>query len=189
MTITFFAGPEDLTLVAEGLFAIPGLTAFEAYSEIGAEPRSFSSATDLFAALSKQAPAHLVLWWKSAMPHPVTRRFRLTSGGERSTVEGCGLFSFLAGTATSNVLTPTSISWFTEAGARAKCGVLPGPASVDWPVHRRVGGQVTRLVRSRLAVAHVPGRPILPQALALANSGFALKDSAGTPWHYPIGAT
>ena len=191
MSITFFAGPEDLTLVVEGLFAIPGLTAFEAYSEIGAEPRSFSSATGLFAALSTQpqAPAHFVLWWKSAMSHPTTRRFRLTAGGERSTVEGCGLFTFLAGTATPNVLTPTAISWFTEAGARAKCTVLPDPASVDWPAHRRVGGQVARLIRSRLAVAHVPGRPILPQALVLAHSGFALKDSEGTPWNYPIGAT
>ena len=191
MSITFFAGPEDLILVAEGLFAIPGLTAFEAYSEIGAEPRSYSSATGLFASLSTkpQAPAHFVLWWKSAMPQPNTRRFRLTSGDERSAVEGCGLFTLLAGTASRNVVTPTAISWFTEAGARMKCTVLPGPASVDWPAHRRIGTQVARVIRSRLAVAHVPGRPVLPQALALAHSGFALKDSEGTPWHYPIGAT
>jgi len=189
MSITFFAGPEDLPLVAEGLFAMPGLTAFEAYSGVGAEPRSFSSATDLVAALSTQAPAHFVLWWQSAMPYPNTRRFSLTSGGTRSTVEGCGLFTFLAGAATPNVLTPTAISWFTEAGARAKCTVLPGPESVDWPAHRRVGAQVARLIRSRLAVAHVPGRPILPQALGLAQAGIALKDSTGTPWNYPIGAT
>jgi len=189
MSSTFFAGPEDLTLVADGLFAIPGLTVFEAYSVIGAEPQSFSSANDLVAALSTPIPAHFVLWWQSAMSHPNIRRFRLTSGGERSTVEGCGLFTFLAGAATPGVLMPTAISWFSETGARAKCTVLPGPDSVDWPAHRRLGAQVARLIRSRLAVAHVPGRPILPQALALARSGFALKDSAGTPWDYPIRAT
>lgn len=189
MSVTFFAGPADLAVLAESLFLIPGLTVYEAYSQAGAKPLSFTTAPPLQAALAGARHGHFRLWWAETMRRPAIRRISLRAGGHRYTVEGCGLFALLPGALSETVLTPTALTWFSEAGARAKCGVTPGPAAVNWPEHRRVGNRLTSLVRRTLAVASTPGRPVLPEALALHAAGRALKDDPSTPWSYAVGAT
>ncbi len=57
---------------------------------------------------------------------------------------------------------------------------------VNWDALKTLSNRIQYHIRKRLAVAKVPGRPVLPQAFELARSGYALKEAAQTPWEYEL---
>ena len=52
---------------------------------------------------------------------------------------------------------------------------------MDWQALERLSERVRNHIRRRLAVARVPGRPVLPEAYKLARSGYALKEFMKSP--------
>jgi len=188
MSVTFFATTEDIVTFIERVFAKHSLTAYEDYSVPGAVLRSFSSAGDT-ATLLRSSNARLGLWFPEAMSEPAIVRIDLKAGSFRWTVQGCGLFWLSVGILKPPKLTASYLSWFTEAGARTKCRVTPGPEAVSWPAHKRVGAFLTSLVRRTLAAATVSGRPVLAGALGEHRSGLQLVEHLGAPFEYRVGAT
>jgi hypothetical protein len=57
---------------------------------------------------------------------------------------------------------------------------------VNWESLKTLSNRIQYHIRKRLAVAKVPGCPVLPQAHELARSGYALKLAAQTPWAYEL---
>jgi hypothetical protein len=57
---------------------------------------------------------------------------------------------------------------------------------VNWEALKTVSNRIQYHIRKRLAAGKVPGRPVLPQALELAQSGYALKLATQTPWAFEL---
>jgi hypothetical protein len=188
MSVTFFAMRDDVLTLLERVFAKYRLTAYEAYSAPGAFLQSLPSATET-AALLHATTAQIALWFPEAMPQPSIERIDLEGGSFRWAVRGCGLFRFSVGILKPPKLTASHLSWFTEAGARAKCRVTPGPDAVAWLAHKRIGTFITGLVRRTLCAATVSGRPVLTAALGEHRSGLRLVEHLGAPCEYQVPAT
>ena len=62
----------------------------------------------------------------------------------RFSVQGCGLYSLLIGAANSEGIRKCELSYWTEAGANQRCAVEPGPSTVDWVFHKRLGASLAR---------------------------------------------
>ena len=156
MSVTFFAMPDDVLTFIERVFVKYRLTAYEDYSVPGAALRSFSSASDTATFL--RSSTRIALWFPEAMPEPSIVRIDLKDGSFRWNVQGCGLFWFHVGISKPPKLVASYLSWFTEAGAQAKCRVSPGPDTVAWLAHKRVATFLTGLLRRTLCAATVSGR-------------------------------
>jgi hypothetical protein len=57
---------------------------------------------------------------------------------------------------------------------------------VNWKELKTLSNKIQYHIRKRMAVAKVPGCPVLPHAYELARSGYALKLAAQTPWAYEL---
>jgi hypothetical protein len=57
---------------------------------------------------------------------------------------------------------------------------------VNWEALQKVSNRIQYHIRKRLGVGKVPGRPVLAQALGLANAGYALKLATQTPWQFQL---
>jgi hypothetical protein len=187
MSITFYAGPDDLGQVFAQALSIPALVVLECYSVPGSDLRRFASSHDAVAALLTGS-RQFCLWSPRIMPEPHVARVDLGSGRERLTAQGCGLFWLNAGLIVGNTITASHLSWFTESGARAKCSVTPGPDSVDWAVHKTLANHLQGVVRRKLRVASVPGRAILREALSKYEAGWQLKEHIGATRSITVGA-
>jgi hypothetical protein len=186
MNLRFFAAPDDFHLLLEACLAEPGSQLFEAYSQFNEEVRVFLSSSAAVQALALGHDPHgtgnagfLTLWAPTVMPHPTVRRFDITSrkyppGTWRETTEGCGLFRLHTGGIHHQAIIASTMDAFTERGARAKCGVRPGPEAVDWAAHSSLTRRLTRLIRRQLAVARAGPYPVLPAALQSHRAGTRL---------------
>ena len=119
---------------------------YETYSNFDADLRQLKSIDDLHTTRSTPAVSQLSLWSPTIMPPPVIERIELKDRRHsfRHTVRGCGLFTILLGDAK----TPSAISYWSEAGARARCTVVPGPETVNWPAHKKLGARLIRRAKS-----------------------------------------
>ena len=197
--MTFFAAPEDFPGLLSALLAEPGRRLFEVYSTPGQRARTFVAAADtapLELGLDRHGngvAVHLALWVPAVMPAPSIRRVRLNPGvasdaGWREAVEGCGLIWLHSGGLKGDTITASSIGWFTQRGAETKCTVSPGPAAVNWSVHKSVTGTVARLLRRQLAAAHASSHPVLAGALARHRAGARLVSGLGAKQEYRVEA-
>lgn len=57
---------------------------------------------------------------------------------------------------------------------------------MDWEALKTLSNRIQYHVRKRMAAGMVPGRPVLPQALELARSGYALKLATQTHWQFEL---
>lgn len=185
VNLSFFALPEDFFPLLEACLAHPGTRLLEAYSVFNMPVREFGTGAQAVAGLDLGRDPHgtgcaalLGLWAPDVMPHPNIRRIELSPtefppGTWRETTEGCGLFWFHTGGVHGDTIVASTLSAFTERGARAKCGVTPGPDAVDWKAHELFAKELTRGAR-RLSPARAGRILVLPAALKAHRAGAAL---------------
>lgn len=181
--VTFFAAREDLLDVIRFAVDDAGCGLIEAYSQFDREPREFES-TDAIAALPElgtDTGLQLALWHPAAGQAPIRRRIELKPGAvpghtHRYTVEGCAVLTLQCRGVRGGVLTASSLSWWTEAGARAKAAPSLGADRVNWTALSSLGRRLRYHVTRRLARGSAGGRSVLAEALELARGGTRLRD-------------
>ena len=148
----FHVDAANLASWFEHVFAGTDCVIYETYSDYDAELRVFPSLSALLAACPINPPSHsrniyqLSLWSPTVMPEPHVKRIELKVKGHnfRFSVQGCGLYSLLIGAANSEGIRKCELSYWTEAGANQRCAVEPGPSTVDWVFHKRLGASLAR---------------------------------------------
>jgi hypothetical protein len=187
VSVRFFATSEDLASLLRAVFAALPASVVQSCSHPGQRLIQCETVTEAVDLLFN-GEAQLGLWFPAVMPAPNIRRIALQEGGFRFCAEGCGLFWLNVGHMSSSIICASTVSWFTEAGAYAKCNVVPGPGAVDWPAHRRIAARLSSLIRRGLSVTSVSGRSVLPGALAAHRAGCRLKEHANAPYDYTVAA-
>lgn len=192
--LDFFAAAADQRAVMEFLFSSTDVRVFESYSEFDADLREFRSTNELAAAFPLGTDPHggghavlLQLWSPSVMRDLTIERFALNPAkckGHtfRHRIEGAGLIQLYFGGVCGRVVTMSHFGHQSRARAQ-KWGIDQG---VDWEALKTLSNRIQYHVRKRLAAGAVPGRPVLPQALELARSGYALKLATRTPWQFEL---
>ncbi len=192
--LNFFAAESDQTALATFLFSSTDVRVFESYSEYGQELREFRSLDELAAVFPLGQDKHgngtaalLQLWSPSVMKDLEIERIALRPeccGGHtfRYCIKGGALIQLYLGGVHERVVTKSHFGHFSEKGA-SKWGLDGG---VNWHELKTLSNKIQYHIRKRLAVAKVPGCPVLPQAYELAQSGYALKLAAQTPWEYSL---
>ena len=193
--INFFGVREDHTAVFDYIFTETNFRVFETYSEFDQDLREFKSVDELLKTFDLGVDGHgnasspfICLWSPSIIPEPTFRKINLKVKGHtfRYVIEGCGLLFILFGGIHGEIITKSKITFFSEKGARKKCGVIPGPDDVNWEAKKKIVGKLKYHIQKRLRGAPVKGGAILKNALEHVENGFALKESAGTPWAYKV---
>jgi hypothetical protein len=196
--IRFFAARQDLLAVLDFAFEQPGLQVLEMDSEPGHDLRRFTDRAALAALPALGLDPHgdgfalqLALWTPTVRTFPRIRRIDLkpgTAGGQtfRYTVEGWGLIVLQCGGRHDGVVTASKLGWSTEAGARKKAVATSELDAINWTEHRRLASRFRYHLTERLAVARVPARVILPDALQLHRAGAALKDRVRAPETFTV---
>ena len=194
--LDFFAARADQVALLDFLFAETDVRVFESYSAFGLELREFFSASDVERACALGEDPHgtgsavlLQLWSSSVMDELTTRRLNLDPvkcGGHtfRHTIEGGGLIQLYFGGIRGTVLTKSHFGHNSQKRAEA-WGVATG---VNWDALMRLSHRIQYHIRNRLAVAKLPGRPVLEEALRLVKEGYTLKEAAGATWAYDADA-
>jgi hypothetical protein len=135
---------------------------YEAYSLFDSPLREFKSVAELADAFElgvdpegQGFAQHLALWSPTVMPTPNIRHIALKVPNHqyRFAAEGCGLFFLHLGGIHKGSLTASTLSYWSEAGARQRCMVTPGPDCVNWVAHKKLGGTLSRQAKR---VARVP---------------------------------
>ena len=192
--LDFFAAEADQRALVTFLFSATNVRVFESYSEYGRELREFRSVDELADAFrlgtderGNGTAVLLQLWSPSVMKDLVITRIALRPeycAGHtfRYRIDGGALIQLYLGGVHERVITKSHFGHFSEVGAR-KWGLDDG---VDWQELKTLSSKIQYHIRKRLAVAKVPGRPVLPKAFELVRSGYALKDAAQTPWEYRL---
>jgi hypothetical protein len=182
-SVTFFATRVDLLDVVRFAGDDCGCRVMEAYSRFDSELREFASAHALedLEELGTSSELQLALWHPASGPAPRHRRVDLRPGAvpgrtHRYTVEGCSVLTLQCGGIRGDVLTASSLGWWTEAGARAKAAAELGAADVNWPALTSLARRIRYHITRRLAHGSARGRPVLTSALELARRGARLKD-------------
>jgi hypothetical protein len=192
--LNFFAAEPDQKAVVTYLFSSTDVRVFESYSEFGRDLREFRS----FDALAATFPlgedkygngyaVTLMLWSPSVMKDLTIKRIALIPekcNGHtfRYQIDGGALIQLCFGGVHEKTVTRSNFAHNSEVRAR-KWGVADG---VDWGELKTLSNKIQYHIRKRLAVAKVRACPVLPQAYALARSGYALKMAAQTPWEYAL---
>ena len=181
----FFAAAEDFVPLIERMFQFDGAQLFEAYSRVGQPARSFTTPSGIVEAFGlgvdptgKSIAAHCGLWVPSVMPSPMRKHIDLTTGSWRESIEGCGLFWLQTGGVHDQSITESRIGWFTEASARRRCSVTPGPDAVRWNEHALVEKHLRAALRS-LTAARAERFPVLSRAAQLHAEGYRLLYGSG----------
>ena len=196
--VRFFAARKDLLDFLAFAFAEPGLQVLEVDSEFDRELRRFSDLGALSAlpalGLDEQGGGfalQFALWTPAVMKFPRVRRIDLKPGAVaghafRFTIESAGLIVLQCGGRYDGILTTSKLGWFTEAGARKRAADALQPDAVNWTEHRRLTSRLRYHLTERVAVARVPSRVILAEALQLHRAGVVLKDSARGPETFTV---
>jgi hypothetical protein len=196
--VRFFAARQDLLDFLAFAFAEPGLQVLEVDSEFDRELRRFSNQGALAALpalgldpLGDGFALQFALWTPAVMKFPRVRRIDLRPGAVpghtfRFTIESAGLIVLQCGGRHDGILTTSKLGWFTEAGARKRAADAVQPGAVDWTEHRRLTSRLRYHLTERVAVARVPSRVILAEALQLHRAGVVLKDRARGPETFTV---
>jgi hypothetical protein len=194
VNLDFFAAEADQRAILDFLFSSTDVRVFESYSEFDAELREFASTDELAAAFPLGTDPHgngrvvlLQLWSPSVMSALAIERFALDPAAcnghtFRHRIDGGGLMQLYLGGVCGRVVTMSHFGHQSQVRAQ-KWEVDRG---VNWEAIKTLSNRIQYHVRKRLAVGKVPGRPVLPQALALAQAGYALKLATQTPWAFEL---
>jgi hypothetical protein len=184
-SIDFYALKEDIRGLVHAIFEESDIRMFESYSRYDSELREFRSFDELSAAFSLGSDAHgnghavtLQLWSPSIMPSVEFERITLKMAGHsfRYRISGVGLIQLYFGGEHEGIITDSHYGHWSEAGARQRA--TGDVDAVDWSALSRLSGRIQRHIRSKMAVAKVRGRPILPAAFAALQSGLGLRYSS-----------
>jgi hypothetical protein len=185
--LDFFAVRQDQRKIIDFLLAETDFRIFELYSEFGQELREFKTFKELDAEFDIGRDKHghgfavlLSLWSPSVMRSAHITRIRLDPkhcDGHtfRYTTGGWGAVQLYLGGRFERVVTKSHYGHFSERGARSR-GYRSG---VNWKALNKLSNHVTYFVSKKLAVAKVPGRPVLPAAYKLYTAGIELKEAVG----------
>jgi hypothetical protein len=194
VNLDFFAAETDLREIFDFLFSATDVRVFESYSEYDSDLREFKSTDELAGVyqLGRDPAGNghailLQLWSPLVMRDLVIRRFSLNPSkcdGHtfRHNIEGGGLMQLYLGGVHDLIITMSHFGHQSQVRAQS-WGVGDG---VDWEALGKVSRPIEYHIRNRLALAKVPGRPVLREALELARRGYALKPSMGTPWAFEL---
>jgi hypothetical protein len=183
--LDFYAVREDIKSVVEFLTHETDVRLFESYSEYGEELREFADFDDLCRVFDVGIDRHgnglailLQLWSPSVMQSIDIRRIDLDpkkcdGHTYRYSIEGWGLIQLYLGGAHERSITSSHYGHNSQKRAE-KWAHADG---VNWDALKKLSNRIQYHIRQRLAVAKVPGRPILPAAYQLLQNGFAF---AGT---------
>ncbi len=196
--VKFFAAPDDFPPLLERILVEPRRL-FEVYSEPGTKAREFATAAAADVLPLGHDPdgnglaLHLALWAPDVMPPPTVRRIDLRAppfpaGSWREVVEGCGLVWLHAGGLNGEVITASSLGWFTQRAAARQCTVQPGPNSVDWVAHTALATSLKRLLQRELTAARAGQVAVLPDALKRHRAGSRLIAGLGTKQEFRVEA-
>jgi hypothetical protein len=188
--LDFFAAEADLRAVLDFLFSSTDVRVFESYSEYDAELREFRSADELAATFPLGTDPHgngsaalLILWSPSVMRNLSIRRFALNPAAcnghtFRHSIEGGALIQLYIGGVCERVVTRSHYGHQSQVRARA----WEVDDGVNWEALKTLSNRIQYHIRKRLAVGKAASMPVLPQAMELAQSGYALKLATQTPW-------
>ena len=190
--LEFFALREDQLAVLKFILTETDIQIFEHTSRPDSELRQFRTPEEVDNAYSLGIDEHgnglaatLALWSPGVMPQLETVRIdfdpkRVRHARFRYEPRAGGLMQLYLGGQKELVITKSHFGYRSEKGARA-WGVGEG---VDWDGLTRLGRRIQYRIR-KMAVAKVPGRPILPGAAKLwQEEGLLLKQSFGQPYHW-----
>jgi hypothetical protein len=190
--LEFFAVREDQLAVLKFILTETDIQIFEHTSRPDSELRQFHTPEEIDDAYSLGIDEHgnglaatLALWSPGVMPQLETVRIDFDSKRVRHMrfryePRAGGLMQLFLGGRKESVITKSYFGHRSEKGARA-WGVAEG---VDWDGYSRLSRRIPYRIR-KMAVAKVPGTPILPGAAKLrAEEGFLLKQSFNQPYHW-----
>jgi hypothetical protein len=181
-SIDFYALKQDLQALVDFIVRETDLRVFESYSAYDARVREFRSFEELSAAFDIGHDEHgnssavlLQLWSPTVMAAVQFERIALKVPGHafRYCTSGLGLIQLYFGGDHNGVITHSHYGHWSEAGARQRA--VGDPGTVKWPALSRLSGRIQRQIRSKMAVAKVRGRPILPAACAALQGGLKLR--------------
>jgi len=190
----FFAAVDDVRKILDFIFEHTDVRVFDRSSERGKEVREYGSTADILAvnrlcegAQTEYTGDRFNLWSPSVVDQPTFRRINFNPGvfegpQFRYTMEGGGLIVLSVGLAANGVVTRSELGGGSEQWARA-WGKENG---ADWEGVRKLERKLQYHVRTRMAVAKVGARPILPGANRLALQGFTFKEGPGYSWNYDL---
>ena len=197
--VRFFAARQDLLAVLDFAFEQSGLEVLETDSEPGRDLRRFTDRDAVAALPALGVDPHgdgfalqLALWAPAVRTFPRIVRIDLKPGAVpgqtfRYAIEGWGLIVLQCGGRHDGIVTASKLGWSTEAGARKKAVVAREELdAINWTEHRRLASRFRYHLTQRLAVARVPSRVILPDALLLHRAGAELKDHARAPETFTV---
>jgi hypothetical protein len=184
-SIDFYALRDDVRELVRFVFEETDARVFESYSEYDAELREFRSFDELSSAFRLGSDPHghghavsLQLWFPSVMRDVEFERITLKLKGPsfRYRVSGVGLVQLDLGGQSGSVISESHYGHWSEAGARQRA--TGDVDAVNWSTLSRISGRIQRHIRTKLAVAKVRGRPILPAAFAALQGGIGLRYSS-----------
>lgn len=192
--LDFFAAEADLRAVLDFLFSSTDVRVFESYSEFSADLREFRSTDELAAVFPVGSDPHgngcavlLQLWSPSVMRELTIQRFALNPAhckGHtfRHRIEGAGLIQLYLGGVCGQVITKSYYGHQSQVRAQA----WHREEGVNWEALKTLSARIQYHIRSRLAVGKAGSRPVLTQAVELAQAGYALKESTQCPQAYSL---
>jgi hypothetical protein len=194
--LDFFAAEADLRAVLDFLFSSTDARVFESYSEYGTDLREFRSTDELAAVFPLGTDRHgngyavlLQLWSPSVMRDLIIRQFKLDPArcdGHtfRHCIEGGGLMQLYLGGVCERVVTRSHFGHQSQVRAQA----WKVDDGVNWEALKTLSNRIQYHVRKRLAAGKAGSMLVLPQALELAQAGYALKLATQTPWAFELQA-
>jgi hypothetical protein len=194
--LKFFGIRDDLEDVFEFIYRNTDFHVFESYSQYDKELQEYKNTkeimnlSDIGRDNKGNGAAYLFsLWSPSVMSKPNIKRIELKVPRHsfRYSVEGCGLFWMQIGGIYHNIITPSSITFFTEKGAYAKCSAKPGPDDVNWKTNKELSGKLRYHTQRRLKEKAIKGGGVvMKKATTLLQDSIILKDNKYSTWSYEI---
>jgi hypothetical protein len=193
-SLDFFAARTDLAALLMFLLENTDVRVFESYSDYGQplkEFRSFGELADAYEVgvdkCGRGDHILLQLWSPAVMDRLEIERIELNPQaceGQtfRYRIQGWGLIQLYLGGVYDRFITKSHFGHNSEKRAQA-WGHADG---VNWEALTQLSNKVQYHIRSRLAVARVPGRPVLREAYALAQSGYELTECARSSHRYDL---
>lgn len=194
VNLDFFAVAKDARELLDFLFLSTDVRVFESYSRFGTELREFTCSDAVSDAyplgMDPTGSGHAVLlqlWSPSVMAQLGIEGITLdplACDGHtfRHRIEGAGLMQLYFGGLHGKVITMSHFGHQSQMRAETW-----GSASgVDWEALSKISGRIQYHIRKKLSSGKVPGRPVLREAMDLAQSGHLLKLSVQTPWQFEL---
>lgn len=179
--LDFFAARPDLDALLGFVFNESECRVFECYSIPGRPLVEFASTAEALQAFDHGANAHLglMLYTQAMKGRCSIRRIDLNRDlfpdtPWRETIEGWGLIQLDLVGVRNGRLDHCHTNHSSEARARAWAATCPARCPVeewDFAAVSRVSNRINRHIRTRLAVAKLGSRPVLPAAQALFAAG------------------